>query len=177
MQISCFIPHFLKLCICYKTLCEILKFTVMSCCPQLGSVTLVTTGLSGTTWISRCHGVLAHSQLSTLQLPRFSFQLATPPSLCSILCQCAFLYLDISDAYDVSCAPLSWIFYPTAIQIHSQMPHYIICTATLIKHDASHGFQASVQHVPLHCKTSLSSCQSHCCHPCTTFSISCSSQC
>lgn len=108
VQISSFIPHFLKLCICCKTLCEILKFTIMSCCLQLGSVTPVTTGLSGTTWISRCHGVLPCSRLSTLQLPRFSLKLATPPSLCSILCQCVFLYLDTSDAYDMSCAPLSW---------------------------------------------------------------------
>lgn len=83
-------------------------------------------------WISRCYGVLPHSHLSTLQLPRFSLQLAGYSTIsCSTLCQCVFLYVDISDAYDnVSRAPLSWasdgwqtsrllIFYPTAIQIHS----------------------------------------------------------
>lgn len=49
VQISSFILHFLELCICYKTLCEILNFSIISCCPQLGSVTLVVTGVSRTT--------------------------------------------------------------------------------------------------------------------------------
>lgn len=51
-------------------------------------------------WISRCYGALPHSQLSTLQLLSYSLQQATPTSLCTILCQCVFLYLDISDAQD-----------------------------------------------------------------------------
>lgn len=113
MQISSFIPHFLELHICYKTLCEILSFTIISCCPQLGSVTLITTGVSGTTGFLGAMGSCLFSAFH-MHLPRFPLQVATPPSLCTVLCQRVFLYLDISDAYDsvsVLCACLLGLWW------------------------------------------------------------------
>lgn len=118
VQISSFIPHFLELCICYKTLCEILNFAIISSCTQLGSVTLVTTGVSGTTGFLGAMGSCPILTFPLCSCPDFPYNwlfhhlLQHPVSVCISVCGHFWCIWQ-----RVSCTPLLGLWWMADIPI------------------------------------------------------------